>query len=81
MGSPVGVFQAETGEMKEHLWGETNLCCVPGHSGDIILDRTCGREDPGLEYFIHYYQKYPLSFCISSPQPILLSYKSHFQFF
>lgn len=57
MGSPVGVFQAETGEMKEHLWGETNLCCVPGLSGDIILDRTCGREDPGLEYFIHYYQK------------------------
>lgn len=57
--------------MKEHLWGETNLCCVLGYSGDIILDRTCGREDPGLEYFIHIIRN--ILFHFASPAPNLSS--------
>lgn len=75
MGSPVGVFQAETVEKWKILFGEKERqihAVSQAAWGDIVLDRIFRREGPGLEYFIHYYQQYFLSFCVSYPQPTLL---------
>lgn len=70
--------------MKVRLWGrETNPWGGSGHAGDIIRDRTCRRENPGLEYFIHSNQEQSLEFCVPYPHPppILLLEKSSSFFF